>query len=123
MNHLAGTRENRSVPSSVRRAPTTWSKPSSSLTSIGISSLGYVMSTSVHTTTRPRAAVVPVRRAAPEPRLWGWRIRRMPSIVGRSTSEPSFEPSSTTMISNEYGDAVRAVRMRSISVRRWPRSL
>ena len=63
------------------------------------------MSTSVHTTTRPRAAVVPVRRAVPAPRLWVWRIRRMPSMVGRSTSEPSSEPSSTTMISNEYGEA------------------
>ena len=33
------------------------------------------------------------------------------------------EPSSTTMISYEYGDAVSACWMRSISVRRWPRSL
>ncbi len=124
MNHFAGTRKKRCVPSSVRRAPTTWSTPlSSSLTSIGISSLGYVMSTSVQTTTRPAAAVVPVRLAAPAPRFCEWRIRRIPSIAARSTSDPSSEPSSTTMISNEYGDAVRASRMRSISARRWPRSL
>ena len=99
MNHLAGTRRKRCVPSSVRRAPTTWSKPSSSFTSIGISSLGYVMSTSVHTTMRPLAAVVPVRRAVPAPRFFEWRSRRMPSMVGRSVSDPSFDPSSTTMIS------------------------
>jgi hypothetical protein len=71
------------------------------LTSIGISSLGYDMSASVHTTTRPRAAVVPVRRAEPVPRLRLCWIRRIPSIAGSSVSEPSFEPSSTTMISNE----------------------
>jgi hypothetical protein len=76
------------------------------------------MSTSVQTTTRPRAAVVPVRRAVPAPRFWEWRMRRMPSIVGSSASEPSFDPSSTTMISNVYGDAASACWMRSISVRR-----
>ncbi len=76
------------------------------------------MSTSVHTTTRPRAAVVPVRRAVPAPRLCEWRMSRMPSIVGSSVSEPSSEPSSTTMISNVYGDAVSAAWIRSISVRR-----
>ena len=32
----------------------------------------------------------------------------MPSIAGSSVSEPSSEPSSTTMISNEYGDAASA---------------
>ena len=54
MNHLAGTRRLFIVPSSVVRAPTTWSYPSSSLTSCGIVSFGYVMSTSVQTVTRPR---------------------------------------------------------------------
>ena len=33
-------------------------------------SLGYVMSTSVHTVTRPRAAWVPALRAEPDPRFW-----------------------------------------------------
>ena len=40
MNHFAGTRSAFAVPSSVVRAPTTWSQPSISLTSCGISSFG-----------------------------------------------------------------------------------
>jgi len=99
MNILAGTRKTLSVPCSEVRAPTTWSKPSSSATSSGMRSLGYVMSTSVHTTIRPRAARVPYLRAEPEPRLVPNWISRMPAISRRAAPEPSFEPSSTTMIS------------------------
>jgi hypothetical protein len=40
ISHLAGTRKNFTVPCSDVRAPTTWSHPSSSLTSWGISSFG-----------------------------------------------------------------------------------
>ena len=81
------------------------------------------MSTSVHTTTRPRAAVVPVRRAAPEPWLRRWVMSVMPSIRESSASDPSFEPSSTTINSKEYREASSAALMRSISARRWPFSL
>ena len=57
------------------------------------------MSTSVHTTTRPREAWVPYLRAEPEPRFVPNWMRRMPSMARRASPEPSFEPSSMTMIS------------------------
>ena len=41
----------------------------------------------------------------------------------RARRDPSLEPSSTTMISYEYGDASSAAWMRSISARRCPASL
>ncbi len=81
------------------------------------------MSTSVHTTMRPRAACVPALRAEPVPRFFANRISRIPSICWRSSPEPSVEPSSITMSSNEYGDCSSAVRTRSISRARCPRSL
>ncbi len=96
---MAGTRAILTVPCSDVRAPTTWSQPSSSFTSRGISLFGYVMSTSVHTTIRPCAACVPALRAEPLPRFWANWMSRMPSIWRSASPEPSFEPSSTTMIS------------------------
>ena len=57
------------------------------------------MSTSVHTTTRPREACVPYFRAEPEPRLVPNWTNRMPSIERRASPDPSFDPSSMTMIS------------------------
>jgi hypothetical protein len=79
MNHFAGTRRNLCDPSSVVRAPTTWSIDSSfSSTAIrsGIRSFGYDMSASVHTTISPRASCDPIRRTVPDPPLrWNARTR------------------------------------------------
>ena len=81
------------------------------------------MSASVHTTTRPLAASVPIRRAEPEPRLRAERSRRTPSRPSAQRPEPSVEPSSTTTISHEYSEASRAAAMRSSSAPRWADSL
>ena len=59
-----------------------------------------VMSTSVHTTTRPRRGRVPALRADPEPRLVS-ELDQADAVDRRAAAspEPSVEPSSTTMIS------------------------
>ena len=71
----------------------------------------------------PRASANPVRMAAPLPWFTLWRSTRTveSSMAPRTLSEPSLEPSSTTMICSTSG--ISTARMRRITSATVVRSL
>jgi hypothetical protein len=80
------------------------------------------MSASVHTTTRPVACWVPMRRAVPAPWLRGNTMVRIPGVAAKISQVPSVEPSSTQSNSKASPAPSRAARIRLISNSMWSRS-
>src|SRR4029450_587401 len=81
------------------------------------------MSASVHTTTRPLACWVPIRRAVPAPWLRGSTMMRSPGGASSGSRGPSVEPSSTQISSKASPAPSRAARIRLSSNSIWSRSL
>ena len=109
ITHFAGTRRNLCVPSSVVRAPTTWSTSGLSIEVLrrtrGCARSGRSCRRRSTRRYRPYASAVPIRRAVPEPPLRRNGISRMCGKCGsascRTLSVPSVDLSSMTSSSYE----------------------
>src|ERR671910_93230 len=88
------------VVSGCRRSPMATSHPASMAAKMRRNWSGaYARSASVNATTRPRAASMPARTAAPFPRFRGWTTTWSAPAASAASAVASAEPSSTTTIS------------------------